>query len=133
MKTIFICLFLIVGCLKANDLPTLKKNNLEPIPAEAFWIKSEVGMWLGNYNAWYKINKKTNAIMVSYNKKKWAETKGDAAWNDNRGKWLFISENKLMCSDNGKNWNDIPNRTWQDINGIWYRFDSNWDLWEVKQ
>lgn len=133
MKTIFICLFLIVGSLKANDLPTLKKSNLEQIPAESSWIKSDVGMWMGNYNLWYKIDKKTNAIKLSHNKKKWIETKGDAAWHDNHGKWLFIFENKLMYSDDGKKWYEIQNRTWQDINGAWFRFDSNWNLWEVKQ
>lgn len=132
MKTIFICLFLIAGFLKASALPTLKKNKLEPIPAESSWIKSEVGVWLGNYNLWYKIDKKSNTIKLSHNKKKWIETKGDAVWHDNHGKWLFIFENKLMYSDNGKKWNEIQNRTWQDINGTWYRFDSNWDLWEVK-
>ncbi|MBL7935136.1 MAG: hypothetical protein JNM51_04925, partial [Bacteroidia bacterium] len=60
------------------------------------------------------------------------ETNGDAVWHDNHGRWLFITQNKLMYSENGKNWFEIPNRTWQDINGTWYRFDSNWDLWEVK-
>lgn len=131
MKTIFICLFLIAGFIKANDLPTLKKDNLDPIPAESSWIKSEVGMWMGNYNVWYKIDKKTSTVKLSYNKRKWVSA-SDAAWHDNHGRWLFIFENKLMCSDNGKKWIEIPNRTWQDMHGTWYRFDTNWDLWEVK-
>lgn len=109
-----------------------KTGNVEPIPAETSWMKSEVGIWMGNYNAWYKIDKKTSVLKVSYNKKKWKETNGDAVWHDNHGRWLFITQNKLMYSENGKNWFEIPNRTWQDINGTWYRFDSNWDLWEVR-
>lgn len=110
----------------------LKDGNAEPIPAESAWIKSEVGSWMGNYNVWYKIDKKTNSIQLSYNKKKWKNADGEVVWNDNKGRWLFISNNKLMCSENGKYWSEITNRTWQDINGTWYRFDNSWDLWEVK-
>jgi predicted patatin/cPLA2 family phospholipase len=109
-----------------------KDGNVEPIPAESSWIKSEVARWMGNYNTWYKIDKKTLALRVSYNKKKWKSAERDIVWLDNKGRWLFITDNKLMCSENGKNWSEITNRSWQDMNGTWYRFDSNWDLWEVK-
>lgn len=112
--------------------PDRKDRNLEPIPAESSWMKSEVGMWMGNINVWYKINKKDNSIQLSYNKRKWTASSNEAAWNDKYGRWLCISGNKLMYSENGTNWKDVSNRAWQDMNGTWYRFDSNWDLWEVK-
>jgi len=110
----------------------IKDGKLEPIPAESSWMKSEVGVWMGNYNVWYKIDKKDNSIKLSYNKKKWTESSSEAAWQDKYGRWVCIYGNKLMSSENGKNWSEMANRAWQDINGTWYRLDTNWDLWEVK-
>lgn len=130
--TIVVCCLVALLHLSFTGSLKLKDGNVEPIPAESAWMKSEVATWMGNYNTWYKIDKKTLALKVSYNKKKWKNTDGMAVWQDNHGKWLFISNNKLMSSDGGKIWTEITNRTWQDLNGTWYRFDSSWDLWEVK-
>lgn len=132
MKAIFICvLFALLHFGFAGPLK-FKDGNVGPIPAESAWVRSQLGLWLGSHNVWYKMDKKTNSIQISYNKKKWTSAEGDAVWNDNKGRWLLISNNKLMCSETGKYWFEITNRTWQDVNGVWYRFDNEWNLWEVK-
>ncbi len=130
-KTLILILFAIVQVSFAGN-PDGKDKNLEPIPAESSWMKSEVGIWMGNYNVWYKIDNKDNTLKLSYNKKKWTNSSTEAVWHDKYGRWMCIYSNKLMYSENGTNWKDVSNRAWQDLNGTWYRFDSNWDLWEVK-
>ncbi len=132
MKTSIVCILFALLHLSFSSYSGPKDGNLEPIPAESAWIRSEVGMWMGDYNVWYKVDKKNNSIKLSYNKKKWSLSNTDAAWNDKYGRWLCIYNNKLMFSENGKNWEEVKNRMWQDINGTWYRLDNNWDLWEVK-
>ena len=131
MKTIIICFFLGLSALRANDLPGTKK--VEPVvPAESFWVKSEIGMWKASYNVWYKIDKKSSNIKLSYNKKRWKSSL-DAAWHDNFGVWYCISNNTMMSSVNGKNWKVVTNRTWQDVSGTWFRFDNQFNLYEVVQ
>ncbi len=129
-KIITLCFFAVLQ-LSFVLHKTVLVSHVEPLPSESAWVKSQVGIWLGNYNVWYKIDKKSGAIKISYNKKKWKETSGIATWQDYKGRWLYIFEHQLMCSENGTQWKEIPNKTWQDIHGTWYRFDSQWDLWEV--
>lgn len=132
MKTTIVCIIFAVMHLSFIGRSDKKDGKLEPIPAESSWVKSEVGVWMGNYNVWYKIDKKDNSVKLSYNKKKWTDSSNEAVWHDKYGRWMYIYGNKLMLSDNGTNWKEAPNRTWQDMTGTWYRFDSNWTLWEVK-
>lgn len=132
MKTSIVCIIFAVMHLNFIRHSDNKDGKFEPIPAESSWIKSEVGSWMGNYNVWCKIDKKDNSIKLSYDGKKWSDSSKEAVWQDKHGKLMCLYNNKLMCSENGTSWKEIFNRTWQDINGTWFRFDSNWDLWEVK-
>lgn len=132
MKTSIVCIIFAVMHLNFIRHSDIKDGKFEPIPAESSWIKSEVGAWIGNYNVWYKIDKKDNSIKLSYDGKKWSDASTEAVWQDKHGRWMCLFNNKVMCSENGAGWKEIFNRTWQDINGTWYRFDSNWELWEVK-
>jgi len=118
-----------------SDVPT-KPGHSEP-PAESFWVKSESGMWLGNYDVWYRIDnaesaRLLNAIKLSKNKRKW-KSSTNVVWQDKQGRWLNISNNRLLWTEDGKHWVDVPNNSWQGIDGKWYRFDSAWELWEVKE
>ncbi|MES2761375.1 MAG: hypothetical protein V4677_04170 [Bacteroidota bacterium] len=128
MKTLFICFMLLVGALKAGELPG--KPNSTELPANALWVKSDVGMWMASYNVWYKVDKKTATLKSSYNKKRWKPAI-DAVWHDIHGKWYCIAENKVMMSESGKKWEEVVNRSWQDINGTWFRLDNNFNLYEV--
>jgi hypothetical protein len=132
MKAHLVCIVFAIFHLNLVGHSDIKDGRFEPIPAESSWIKSEGGAWLGNFNVWYKIDNKSHSVLVSYNKKKWKDSGTEAVWLDRHGRWMCFYNNKLMYSENGANWKEIFNRTWQDINGTWYRFDSNWDLWEVK-
>ncbi|MES2567719.1 MAG: hypothetical protein V4565_12680 [Bacteroidota bacterium] len=132
MKAAIVCIILALMHLSFVIPSDKKDGKLEPIPAESAWIKSEVGIWIGNYNVWYKFDKKDNRIKLSYNKKKWTYSSSEAVWHDRSDRWICRYNDKLMCSENGTIWKEVTNRTWQDIHGTWYRFDSSWDLWEVK-
>ncbi len=112
-------------------------GNTEPMPAESFWMKSESGMWLGNYDVWYKIDNSgsarlLNAIKLSKNKRKW-KSSTNVVWQDKQGHWLNISNNRLLWTEDSKHWTEVPNKAWQGIDGKWYRFDADWELWEVKE
>lgn len=112
-------------------------DHSEPMPAESFWVKSESGMWLGNYDVWYKIDhsvaaKLVNAIKLSRNKRKW-KSSANVVWQDKQGRWITIANNRILWTEDSKHWIEVPSRAWQGIDGKWYRFDSNWELWEVKE
>jgi hypothetical protein len=112
-------------------------DHSEPMPAESFWVRSETGVWLGNYDTWYKIDQATearllNAIKLSRNKRKW-KSSTNVAWQDKQGRWLTISNNRLLWTEDNKHWTEVPAKAWQGIDGKWYRFDANWELWEVKE
>ena len=84
MKAIFICVLFALLHFGFTGPLKFKDGNVEPIPSESAWVRSQLGLWLGSHNVWYKIDKKTNSIQISYNKKKWTSAEGDAVWNDNK-------------------------------------------------
>lgn len=137
MKTIIICILFIFVQLKGSAAFISINDNNGELPKESSWVKSETGMWFGDYNTWYKIDnssmeaKLSNAIKLSYNKKKWISST-DVAWQDKEGKWYYISNNRLLCTSDNKHWIEVPSRTWLGIDGVWCRFDANWELWEAK-
>jgi hypothetical protein len=128
---IIICFILLTGSLKAGETPVTKPMATE-LPTNAFWVKSNTGMWMASYNVWYKVDRKTGALKSSYNKKRWT-TASDAVWHDSHGMWYCISQNKMMSSENGKKWIEVTNRSWQDVSGIWFRFDNKFNLYEIAQ
>jgi opacity protein-like surface antigen len=102
---------------------------------ESEWMKSESQTWTGMHNSvktWYKVNTKDASIWWSTDGKAWEMVK-DGMWQDKEGKWLKISESKLMWSaDGGKTWVEVPDWTWQDADGMWCKFDKDWTLWTKK-
>ncbi|MBI3519460.1 MAG: hypothetical protein HY062_08915 [Bacteroidetes bacterium] len=57
MKTIITCVVFALLHLSFMTHSGPKDGNIEPIPAESSWVRSEVGMWMGNYNVWFKVEK----------------------------------------------------------------------------
>lgn len=138
MKTIIICALFLSIHFNGTALLTNIIDHRGELPSETAWVKSESGMWFGDYNTWYKIDKSSieskmnNIIKVSYNKKKWIAS-DIVAWQDKDGKSYYISNNRLLTTSDNKHWVEVPDKTWLGVDNVWYRFDSNWDLWEVKQ
>ncbi len=130
MRTLIIYAAILLGLnLQAA---AYKKNNSEvPFPAGTVWEKSTEGMWKGNSNMWYKIDKKNGSVKLSSNKKKWKPA-SNVIWMDNQGRYLFIYENKLMASTDGNKWYVVNDAAWQGIDGKWYRFDEEWNLMQAK-
>src|ERR1700741_407348 len=135
MKTLFFCVLfvsnVILGAASDKSMPG-------ELPAESAWGRSESGIWFGDYNTWYKIDKSSieaklsNSIKISYNKKKW-QSSNVVAWQDKQGRWYYINNNRLLYTNDNKHWEEVPNRSWLGMDDVWYRLDSNWDLWEVRE
>lgn len=128
MKIVYILLLIL-----AFNSRTLLAGNFtdpeKPADSKGTWIKSEKETWLGGYNIWYKLDRKNNLIKFSHNKRKW-NAAANAAWQGKQGEWLYIYEGKLMSNSNGR-WVEVTDRSFQDLNGNWYRFNSNWELEET--
>jgi len=123
MKT-FLTLALILSVhISFISAHTVLNGPEKPAPIKNSWVKSEKGIWLGNYNTRYKIDKKNNAVKCSVNGTRWKKA-SDAVWQDQQGRWFCMYEGKLMCNSDGKNWTEVPDNKWQDLTGKWYRFDS---------
>lgn len=132
MKKLIVCLSIALVHLSFIGSKNSKDGNFERSPHESSWVKSPKGIWLGDNQIWCKIDKKKEFVKLSRNKRRW-KTSSVAVWTDKRGRWMCISNNKLMCTNRENKWLEMYNRTWQDINGKWYKLDVNLDLWEVKK
>lgn len=134
MKTLFFYV-LFLGAQCSNSAPLIKNDG--ELPKELSWVKSESGIWFGDYNLWYKLDKLSsvaksiNSIKVSYNKKKW-QSADNVSWHDKQGRWYYIDNNRLLYTNDNKHWEEVPNRSWLGADDKWYRLDANWDLWEAK-
>lgn len=132
MKTLMLSIVLVLVQWNAARIFGIGDGgNDKTMPSESAWVKSETGVWLGNYHIWYKMDKKNSVVKFSRNGKKWKEAT-DVAWQDNHGRWLYIYQDKLVYSTDAKHWEELKDRTWQDVDGNWYRFDGNWELWVAK-
>lgn len=100
---------------------------------DSTWTKS--ANWMGmskGKKLYYKINPKNQVIFASTNLKTWSGVVG-GTWITKDGKWVKITEKKLMWSaDNGETWSEVPEWTWQDADGNWCKFDAEWNLWKKK-
>lgn len=134
MRALFFCILFFGLSFIILAVP---KDNSGELPKEATWVKSETGVWFGDYNLWYKIDKSsteariTNSIKISHNKKKW-QSADNVSWHDKQGRWYYIDNNRLLYTNDNKHWLEVPNKTWQGPDDKWYKLDANWDLWEVK-
>lgn len=131
MKTLIIYAVILLGLNNQLKAAFVKNDSEVPFPAGTVWEKSAGGMWKGNSNMWYKIDKKNGSVKLSSNKKKWKPA-SNVIWIDKQGRYLFIYENKLMASTDGSKWLVVNDAAWQDMDGKWYRFDEEWNLLEAK-
>jgi len=59
---------------------------------------------------------------------KWMNSSNDW-WMTEDDERIMIRNNQLMRStNNGVKWSAVPHWTWQAADGMWYRFDTNWNL-----
>jgi hypothetical protein len=131
MKTIIIYAAILFSLNFQLNAAFGKSKSEVPFPAGITWQKSANGVWKGNSNMWYKIDKKNMSVKLSSNKRKWKPA-SNVIWVDNQGRYLFIYENKLMASTDGNKWLVVSDAAWQGIDGKWYRFDEEWNLMEAK-
>ncbi len=138
MKKFMLCMGVAALSFTVGHAATVNKTavvNHSIIFADGDWTKSTAGTWTGmhdNKKVWYKVNAKDASLWWSTDGKKWEAVK-DGMWQDKDGKWLKISDKKLMWSaDSGKTWSEVPDWTWQDADGNWCKFDKDWSLWTKK-
>ncbi len=92
------------------------------------WTKPEKTFWLGMDYKSYKLDS-TNTLLISDDFFNWRKAK-DTMWYDRFGRAICVYNNQLIWTINGNDWVDVPERTWQSIDGNWYKLDSNWQLWQ---
>jgi hypothetical protein len=85
-----------------------------------------MGTWPGKMGYWYKLDQEGNVWWQSDGSWKMSET---GMWQDNRGDWFKVVDNRLMNSSNGTLWNEVPGWQWLGPNSTWYKFDKSWKVW----
>lgn len=95
------------------------------------WRKSNDGYWHSKHEGktyWYKRDD-TGNLSRSLDGKSWKKV-DDNMWVDNDGRWVRITDNTLMWSeDRGKLWVPVPDRKWRGNDGQVYKFDGSWTVW----
>lgn len=133
MKKLILCAGIAMFAFTASQAAAISTNVAHKTVITADdWMKSKDGTFTGMHDGkkvWYKVNSKDASLWWSTDGKKWEAVK-DGMWADKDGKWLKISDKKLMWSaDMGKTWSEVPDWTWQDADGTWCKFDKDWTLW----
>jgi hypothetical protein len=95
---------------------------------EFVWTKPGKNFWLGSDYKSYKLDSTQN-LLISDDFSNWRKAK-DTTWQDRFGRTICVYGNQLIWMANGTDWLDVPERTWQSIDGNWYRLDTKWQLWQ---
>jgi hypothetical protein len=112
-----------------SSLSTLsEKKNVKKNPEAFAWNKPDKSFWMGNDYKCYKLGA-DNVLKISDDFVNWRNA-NDSIWKDRFEHKMCISQNKLLVSLNDMEWEEVPERTWQSIDGNWYRFDENLILYK---
>jgi hypothetical protein len=95
------------------------------------WVKSADNMWKGK-TMFFKMV--PDGIIVSPDGKNWRNPKNFVpTWENKAGALIKKEGNALKQStDNGTTWTAMAEMKWEAPDGTWYKFDTNWQLWEIK-
>ncbi|MES2763884.1 MAG: hypothetical protein V4677_16835 [Bacteroidota bacterium] len=104
------------------------KKNVKKNPEVYAWSKPDKNFWMGKDYKCYKLGS-DNVLKISDDFVNWRPAK-DSIWKDRFDHKMCISQNKLMTTLNDMEWEEVPDRTWQSIDGNWYRFDENLVLYK---
>jgi hypothetical protein len=126
-KLIF--LVLAVGLFFSTTVTFIEKKT-EKKSQEFKWEKPEKKFWLGNDYKSYTLDS-ANVLKISDDFVNWRKAK-DTIWQDRFGRKISVYQNQLIWTINDMDWVDVPERTWQSIDGNWYKLDTNWQLWQSK-
>ncbi|MES2513018.1 MAG: hypothetical protein V4580_02695 [Bacteroidota bacterium] len=112
-----------------SALSTLSvKKSVKKNPEVFSWTKPDKNFWMGVDYKCYKLGP-DNKLEISDDFSNWRPAK-DSIWQDRFEHKMCISQNKLMVSLNDMEWEEVPDKTWQSIDGNWYRFDNHMVLYK---
>lgn len=99
------------------------------VKAASPYEKSTTGTWIGIDRLYYKLNAADKTVWSSVDGTTgWNQIKS-GIWNDKNGKWIKVEGTKLIWSaDQGINWRDLPEGTWEAGDGKFHRFNASWQL-----
>jgi hypothetical protein len=124
-----ILLVLTVGLFFSTTVTFIEKKS-EKKAQEFKWEKPEKAFWLGNDYKSYKLDS-VNVLKISDDFMNWHNA-NDTMWQDRFGRKIAVYNNQLIWTINDVDWVNVPERTWQSIDGNWYKLDTNWQLWQSK-
>ena len=126
-KLIF--LVLVAGLFFSTTVTFIEKKT-EKKAEEFKWEKPQKEFWLGNDYKSYRLDS-ARVLNISDDFVNWRKAK-DTIWQDRFGRKIYVYNNQLIWTVNDLDWVDVPERTWQSIDGNWYRLDEHWKLWQSK-
>lgn len=119
--------FAVVSTL--SSIPDKKEieNNTTPVQ----WVKPEKNFWLGADYKCYRLDSNF-VLQISDDFINWRSSH-DSVWKGRFGSHLCYYNNALFQTYDDKDassWEEVTDRTWQSVDGNWYRFDLDGTLWK---
>jgi hypothetical protein len=122
-------IIIFISGLLFSSLSTFsEEKKIKENPDIFAWSKPDKNFWMGSDYKCYKLGS-DNVLQTSDDFVNWRVAK-DSVWKDRFEHKMCVSQNKLLVILNNMEWEEVPDKSWQSIDGNWYHFDKNMILWK---
>jgi len=123
-----IIITLALGLFFSTTVTFIEKKSEEKKTRDFKWSQPQKEFWLGSDYKSYKLDS-LNVLKISDDFTNWRPAK-DSVWRDRFGRKICMYQDRLLWTLNDHDWIEVPERTWQSIDGNWYKLDSDMNLWQ---